>query len=127
MKYIMFSILLFAIFRANAQQTTNNPADEMVTITTPSASVSKWFDLIEEKGIILSYNPSVIDLELIRRVETRMIKIGKLLKTILPDYTLKLIFVEPRKLIIQAEKKKIMLLLGKSKKRVLWRICTEQH
>lgn len=114
MKFLLFSILIFAAFRVNAQQAEiKNLTDEVVSITTSSVSVSKWFELIEKKGIILSYNPSVIDLDKIRWVDTGEIKIGKLLKTILSDYRLKIIFAEPRKLILQAEKKKRYVISGK--------------
>lgn len=116
MRPILFSLLLFTVFRAGAQQADiKNPADEVVTITTSSARVSKWLELIEEKGIILSYNPSVIDMGQVRRVDTGEIKVGKLLRTVLSDYKLKIIFAEPRKLILQAEKRKRYTVSGKVK------------
>lgn len=121
MKPFFFIIMVFAVLQVYAQKNdnnnnnNNNPADKMITTSISSASVSKWFEIIEKNGVILSYNPSVIDLSQICRVETGQIKIGKLLKSILSDYKLKLIFVEPRKIILQAEKKKRYVIVGKIK------------
>lgn len=106
-KLLVFSFLFFVALNANAQRkSAKSLTEEVVKITTPSVSVHKWFELIESKGIILSYNPSVINLNQVKQVDAAEIEIGKLLKSVLSDYKLKIITTEPRKIILQAERKK---------------------
>lgn len=107
LKLLVFSFLFFVAIYANAQRKSAKAlTEEVVTTTISSATVYKWFELIEKKGIILSYNPSIIDLNQIREIDADHIETGKLIKMVLADYKIKLISSEPRKLIIQAERRK---------------------
>lgn len=107
LKTLFVCFLFFVALGASAQRKkASKLTEEVVHITTPSASVLKWFELIEKKGIILSYNSSAIDLNRIKYVDAQNIEIGKLLREVLSDYKLKIIPADPDKLILQVEKKK---------------------
>ena len=118
MKRILLILIFYilATFHLKPQQVESKRlTDEVVDITTSSVSVKKCFDIIEAQGVILSYNPSVIDLNRIHQLEIGRVTIDKLLKIILSDYKLNLIISEPRKIILQTQRKKKYTLTGKIK------------
>lgn len=90
----------------------NHVAEEMVKITIPSATVYEWFRLIEKRGIVLAYNPTLIDLDKIQRVSQKQLTVQQLLERILNDYIFKTIPVEADKLIIQIDGKKEVTVSG---------------
>ncbi|MGL5787395.1 MAG: TonB-dependent receptor [Bacteroidales bacterium] len=107
LKLLFVSFLFFVSLYAVAQKSSASVmTEEVVHITTPSASVLKWFELIEKKGIILSYNSSAIDLNCIKQIDARNMQVGKLLKEVLSDYKLKIIPSGTNKLILQVEARK---------------------
>lgn len=79
-------------------------AEERIQVKASSATVLQWFKWIEStKNIILSYNPSLIDLNQTCRIaENGEISVVSLLKTILKDYETEIIHIPPHKFVIQA-------------------------
>lgn len=107
LKLLIFNFLiLFAVSAAGQPAQLKNMAEERILVAFSSASVQQWFALIEQQGVILSYNPSVIDITETREVLPGEKRIGKLLEEILSDYNLKLIVAAGNKIIVQAVKKK---------------------
>ncbi len=107
--HIIFSMLILLVTEiADGQKKSvhNTIAEERIRIEASSATVLEWFEKIEkEKQIILSYNPSLIDLDKICSIEfSGEISIGELLQKILKEYKYKTTQIPPRKLAIQIQK-----------------------
>lgn len=104
---LFFITLLFPLF-AQSQHTENRNtlAEEKIYVEAASASVLQWFNRIaEEKGIILSYNASEIDLHKRCRIsKSGEMSIETLLKEILKEYKVQLTVILPRKLVIQTSR-----------------------
>lgn len=82
-------------------------AEETLTISASSATVLQWFDKIEKEcNIILSYNPSTIDLD--KKVSISIsgkTTVGRLLKAVLTEYDVRMTAIPPRKIALQVTKK----------------------
>lgn len=100
------------IFMVAQPKQVNHITEETVHITVPSASVKDWFNLIQRQGIILSYNPSLLDLNEYQRVNADRLTVRKLLQTILSDYRFKIIPAEGNKIILQIEGRKYRMVTG---------------
>lgn len=112
-KLLFFFFILGCPLIVNAQfKASKQYGEETIKITVPSATVYEWFQLIERKGIILSYNPSIINLAQVRQIKSTEITVRNLLKEILTDYHLNIILSEPQKIILQATKKKEYTVCG---------------
>lgn len=84
----------------------NTVAEKWMQVNASSATVLQWFEWIEKStDVVLSYNPTQIDLDKRCRIEQggRM-TLQDLLHKILADYQVQLAFVPPRKLVIQARR-----------------------
>ncbi len=101
---IIFSPILWLLITYGVQaQSINALTEEIIKIPFRSAFVSDYFHLIEKHGITLSYNAGVIDLHRQISVSPGEIKVGELLRAILPDYKVKFIEGRNRKIIIAAQ------------------------
>lgn len=103
---VAFVIIVFIFVVPLCGQEDNNwkkVAGEYVQVDISSATVRQWFDWIEKnKGIVLSYNASLIDLDKICKVDQASdITIEDLLKIVLSDYRIKIACLPSRKLAIQ--------------------------
>lgn len=107
LKYILTLLLMFATLAANGQKTV---AEEVVRVDASSATVYLWFGRIEKQAnIVLSYNPSMIDLS--KRISLGVkgkMTVEQLLKFLLSDYDYRLIPMEGRKLLIQVQGKSVL-------------------
>ncbi len=114
---ILFAGLIWCLSISVTAQTneSNHAADETVNITVSSATVKEWFGLIESKGIILSYNSSMIMMDRQRTVSKGERTVGALLNSILSEYKFKIIPAESKKLILQIEGMKKNTLTGSIK------------
>lgn len=84
----------------------NTVAEKWMQVNASSATVLQWFEWIEKStDVVLSYNPTQIDLDKRCRIEQggRM-TLQDLLHKILADYQVQLAFIPPRKLVIQARR-----------------------
>ena len=83
-------------------------AEETLSISASSATILRWFEIIEKEcGIVLSYNPAMIDLDRkVNPVINGTTTVGRLLRAVLKDYDVNISSMPPRKLIIQATKKR---------------------
>ena len=90
---------------SQTRQSEHMVAEETLSI---SATILRWFEIIEKEcGIVLSYNPAMIDLD--RKVNPGIngtTTVGRLLRAVLKDYDVNISSMPPRKLIIQATKKR---------------------
>ena len=114
---ILFYITAFLWVATSKGETKASPhtlAEEPITIAVSSAKVLQWFDQIERDcDIILSYNPSAIDLDQVCTVKTSgTTTVGELLKEILKNYSFKTTDIPPRKIVIQINEKKLFTLSG---------------
>lgn len=114
---ILFYITAFLWVATSKGETKASPhslAEEPITIAASSATVLQWFDQIERDcDIILSYNPSAIDLDQVCTVKTSgTITVEELLKEILKNYSFKTTDIPPRKIVIQINEKKFFTLSG---------------
>ncbi len=75
--------------------------EETVVLTVSSAPVYEWFSLLEQHGVILSYNATLIDLNKRVAVKTSRMKVKNLLALLLDDYIYQLLPASGRKVIIQ--------------------------
>lgn len=101
-KFLFITFLSSIFIGISAQESkTNHMAEVNVNITSSSASLYQWFKLIEDSGVILSYNPSLINMNQQIKVKKGNKMVKNLLKEILSDYKYKIIPVEDNKLIIQ--------------------------
>lgn len=100
--------LLLSTFTAfpQLQSGTNKVAEETVKITASSATVREWLALVERTGVVLAYNPSLINLEERRWIPLGRIRVGELLRRVLADYPLEILPAEGRKLILRIERRK---------------------
>lgn len=99
-------LLLLAIFvKPQHLYGAESVAGERIAISGSSATVSQWFAKIEqEKNIVLSYDPSSIDLSQVVKVESGELTVEELLAQVLDGYEVQLKFMPPRKLVIHARK-----------------------
>ena len=99
-------LLLLAIFvKPQHLYGAESVAGERIAISGSSATVSQWFAKIEqEKNIVLSYDPSSIDLSQVVKVESGELMVEELLAQVLDGYEVQLKFMPPRKLVIHARK-----------------------
>ena len=99
-------LLLLAIFvKPQHLYGAESVAGERIAISGSSATVSQWFAKIEqEKNIVLSYDPSSIDLSQVVKVESGELTVEELLAQVLDGYEVQLKFMPPRKLVIHAQK-----------------------
>lgn len=99
-------LLLLAIFvKPQHLYGAESVAGERIAISGSSATVSQWFAKIEqEKNIVLSYDPSSIDLSQVVKVESGELTVEELLTQVLDGYEVQLKFMPPRKLVIHAQK-----------------------
>lgn len=92
---------------SQTRQSEHMMAEETLSISASSATILRWFEIIEKEcGIVLSYNPVMIDLD--RKVNPGIngtTTVGRLLRAVLKDYDVNISSMPPRKLIIQATKK----------------------
>lgn len=93
---------------SQTRQSEHMVAEETLSISASSATILRWFEIIEKEcGIVLSYNPAMIDLD--RKVNPGIngtTTVGRLLRAVLKDYDINISSMPPRKLIIQATKKR---------------------
>lgn len=84
----------------------NTVAEEWVQVSSSSATVLQWFEWIEKQtGIVLSYNSGQIELGDVCRIERGgKMTVEELLHRILSDYQVRIAFIPPRKLLLQARK-----------------------
>src|SRR5574344_2522893 len=102
LKIQLLLVLIFWFVSAEAQQVNyNNPAEAVVNITNPSASLSEWFSLIQHNGIILSYSPSQLNMNKVITIGQGKNSVKILLKELLDNYEFKLLTEEKNKVIIQ--------------------------
>lgn|SRR5574344_775348 len=102
LKIQLLLVLIFWFVSAEAQQVNyNNPAEAVVNITNPSASLSEWFSLIQHNGIILSYSPSQLNMNKVITIGQGKKSVKILLKELLDNYEFKLLTEEKNKVIIQ--------------------------
>lgn len=98
---------------SQTRQSEHMVAEETLSISA-SATILRWFEIIEKEcGIVLSYNPAMIDLD--RKVNPGIngtTTVGRLLRAVLKDYDVNISSMPPRKLIIQATKKKTVCISG---------------
>lgn len=89
-------------------------AEERIHVNASSATVLQWFRWIErEKRITLSYNPSQINLNKIRRIEqARDMTVEELLEEILKGYRIRTISLATDKLLIQIVRPETFCLSG---------------
>ncbi|MCR5076623.1 MAG: TonB-dependent receptor [Prevotella sp.] len=93
-------MLAFAPLVAKGQ---TEVAEEVIRVEASSATVRTWFGLIEREGrLVLSYNPSLIDMDerVAITVPGRM-RVGQLLAILLRGYDYRLIPMPGRKILIQ--------------------------
>ncbi len=114
LKFFISTILLSVFITVCAQERkANHIAEETVLITADSsATLHNWFAVIEKKGIILSYNSSMLDLNRIISVKAGLIPVNTLLKKLLSDYHFTIIPSEKNKLILQINGRKPLVLSG---------------
>ena len=112
-KWFIIGLICCLFIHVKAQQKpVNSVAEERVTVTVPSASVQDWFKLIENKGIVLSYNSALINLSQKRTVFLRELTVEDLLRQVLADYKFKIIPFDQRKLILDIYGKREYLVSG---------------
>lgn len=76
-------------------------AEERITISGSSATVLQWFDEIERQtGIVLSYDPSAIDLGRRCTLSSGRTTVGDMLQTLLKGREVRLQEMPSRKLVI---------------------------
>lgn len=92
----------------------NTIAEERIHVNASSATVLQWFRWIErEKRITLSYNPSQINLNKIRRIEhPRDMTVEELLEEILKGYRIRTISPATDKLLIHIVRPETFCLSG---------------
>ena len=99
---------------SQTRQSEHMVAEETLNISASSATILRWFEIIEKEcGIVLSYNPAMIDLD--KKVNPGIngtTTVGTLLRAVLKDYDVNISSMPPRKLIIQATKKKTVCISG---------------
>lgn len=108
-RHVIFTVfILLSITIGRGQQATaiSNLAEERIQVTASSATVLQWFDKIEKEGrLVLSYNPSLVDLHRTCQIRTSgVMTVSQLLEQILDGYQFKTTTLPPRKLAIQIKK-----------------------
>lgn len=113
LKLVLVGFVCCLFMQVAAQsQSVNHVAEEMVEITTSSATVHEWFKLIEEQGVVLAYNPQLIDLDKVQHITQKQMTVQQILEKILNDYKFRTIPVETDKLIIQIDGKRELVVSG---------------
>ncbi len=104
---LILILTLWWVFGMYGQETrpTHAVAEETLQVNASSATVLQWFNKIEkETKIILAYNPSLIDLAEVRKVElSGTMTVKELLSVILSGYKFKIETIPPHKLMIQIQ------------------------
>ena len=102
MRYIFFVLVAFAL-SVNAQMVrTGTVADESIVIERDSsATVLKWFHLIENHGIVLSYNSSAIDLQEVVTLKKQNVPVPVLLEQLLSHYDYEIQTLPSRKILLK--------------------------
>ncbi len=113
LKIRFFLFLLSAITTVGAQEhSTNRAAEADVVVTDSSASLRQWFSLIEQAGVLLSYNPSQLNMDRVLRIESERIKVYDLLQELLSDYQFSIIASDGNKLIIRIKGRRPVAVSG---------------
>ena len=104
-KFILILLLLTTFIKPLPLFGEETVAGERISISGSSATVSQWFAKIEQlKNIVLSYDPSSIDMSQVVTVESGEPTVEELLTKVLDGYNVKLKYLPPRKLVIHAVK-----------------------
>lgn len=105
-RWYLILLLVFCFFKVTGQDNhlPDTVAGKKLQVNASAATVLQWFQKIEEDTrVMLSYNSSVIDLSKVRRINfTGEITLRELLEKILEEYEIRMIFIPPGKLVIQA-------------------------
>ncbi|MEG2945294.1 MAG: TonB-dependent receptor [Bacteroidales bacterium] len=117
-KFIVYLIFIFFISEKSFSQPHKgegkniNITEEIVAITISSAPVYEWFEIIEQQDIILSYNPQLINLNKICKIDIKQLNVENLLKILLKGYSYELIPADGRKIIIKINREKKVNIRG---------------
>lgn len=100
-KFLFIIALLSVSITVSAQKKGNiNIAEEMINIPISSATLFDWLQLIEHNGIILSYNPSMLDLNEKIIIKDRRRSVSRILEKTLSSYDYNIIQPDNEKIII---------------------------
>lgn len=112
-KFLFIIALLSVSITVSAQKKGNiNIAEEMINIPISSATLFDWLQLIEHNGIILSYNPSMLDLNEKIIIKDRRRSVSRILEKTLSSYDYNIIQPDNEKIIIQIKGRKSLILSG---------------
>lgn len=114
-------ILLFIFLTCNLTTTAQVVTSHTVAVesadiavdTTATATVREWFRKLEEKGFILSYNSSDINLNETVKISRQIFHINDFLSEVLHNYIFETYFIPGNKILIQIKGGKVFLLRGK--------------
>ncbi len=112
-KYLFLWVFTAICYTINAQTYTKGTAStELFTISKDSvATVLEWFNLIEKKGIVLSYNSTNINLYEKVQLRRKTYSIDKLLNSILDKYEFDTSFID-QKILLQIKSPKNIQISG---------------
>lgn len=113
LKLFFIAFFLFIFITVNSQESKiNRMLEENIVVKVSSASLHQCFKLIESYGIILSYNPSLLDMNQEIRIKEGKKSVDNFLREILSKYEYKIIPSETSKLIIQINGRKPLMVSG---------------
>lgn len=112
-KYLFLWVFTAICYTINAQTYTKGTVStELFTISKDSvATVLEWFNLIEKKGIVLSYNSTNINLYEKVQLKRKTYSIDKLLNSILDKYEFDTSFID-QKILLQIKGPKNIQISG---------------
>ena len=112
-KFLLIAFLFTAFISLQAQEKkTSKIKEEKIKVNISSAYLNEWFALIEDAGVVLSYNPQLLDMNELIRVKTGSSSVEALLKDILLAYEYKIIPAQDNKIIIQIQGRKSLIFSG---------------
>lgn len=112
-KFLLIAFLFTAFISLQAQEKkTSKIKEEKIKVNISSAYLNEWFALIEDAGVVLSYNPQLLDMNELIRVKTGSTSVEALLKDILLAYEYKIIPAQDNKIIIQIQGRKSLIFSG---------------
>ena len=120
LKYLLLSAFTAISLSVNAQSNfRSTAATESITLSHDSiATVLDWFKVIEEKGIVLAYNSSHIDLTEKIQIRKHKLSVKELLENILRKYDYEADYTSASKILLQIKGRKFFVLSGRVTDRV---------